>query len=64
PFVTFDDFGDSALIFNLNFYINESFRSPKMKSDMRFKIDELFRKNNISIPFPQRDVHLFTTKES
>lgn len=64
-FVTFEDFGDSALIFNLNFYINESFRSPKMKSDMRFKIDELFRENNISIPFPQRDVHFYpTTKES
>jgi len=64
PFVTFEDFGDSALIFNLNFYINESFRSPKMKSDLRFRIDEFFRENNISIPFPQRDVHLFTTKES
>ena len=65
PFVTFEDFGDSALIFNLNFYLNESFKAPKMKSDMRFKIDELFRENNISIPFPQRDVHFYpTTKES
>ena len=60
-FVTFEDFGDSALIFNLNFFIKESFRAPKMKSDMRFHIDELFRQNNISIPFPQRDVHLFQT---
>lgn len=64
-FVTFVDFGDSALIFHLNFFINNSFRSPKMMSDIRFHIDELFRQNNITIPFPQRDVHLYpTTKES
>jgi len=60
-FVTFEDFGDSALIFNLNFFINESFRAPKMKSDIRFHIDEIFRQHNISIPFPQRDVHIFQT---
>ena len=65
PFVTFEDFGDSALIFNLNFFLNESFKAPKIKSDMRFNIDDLFRESNISIPFPQRDVHIFpTTKES
>jgi len=65
PFVTFEDFGDSALIFNLNFFLNESFKAPKIKSDMRFKIDDFFRENNISIPFPQRDVHFYpTTKKS
>ena len=64
-FVTFEDFGDSALIFHLNFFINNSFRSPKMMSDIRFHIDELFRQNDITIPFPQRDVHFYpTTKES
>ncbi len=61
PFVTFEDFGDSALIFNLNFFLNESFKAPKIKSDMRFNIDKHFRENNITIPFPQRDVHLFNT---
>ncbi len=64
-FVTFEDFGDSALIFHLNIFINNSFRSPKMMSDIRFHIDEIFRQNNITIPFPQRDVHFYpTTKES
>ena len=28
------------------------------KSDIRFEIDKLFRAHNISIPFPQRDVHI------
>ena len=27
-----------------------------------FKIDEEFRKNNITIPFPQRDVHFYPTQ--
>jgi len=59
PFVLFEDFGDSALLFSLNFYIDDSFIDPKIKSDLRYQIDAKFRENNISIPFPQRDVHLF-----
>ena len=33
-------------------------KSPKIQSNIRFKIDELFRQNKISIPFPQRDIHI------
>ena len=60
PFVLFEDFGDSSLDFGLYFFISESFIDPFIKSDIRFKIDRLFREHNISIPFPQRDVHLFS----
>ena len=59
PFVLFDDFGESGLSFSLHFYINETFLALKVKSDIRYVIDAEFRKNNITIPFPQRDVHLF-----
>lgn len=59
PFVLFEDFGDSALIFGIYFFISDSFIDPKIKSDIRFTIDNLFRKNGISIPFPQRDVHMY-----
>lgn len=59
PFVLFDDFGDSALLFSLNFYTNDSFTDPRIKSEVRYKIDAKFREHQISIPFPQRDVHLF-----
>ena len=31
----------------------------KIKSEVRYKIDAKFREQKISIPFPQRDVHLF-----
>ena len=58
PFVLFDDFGDSALQFSVLFFITDSFSDTKIKSEIRFTIDQLFRENNISIPFPQRDVHI------
>ncbi|TDN87218.1 mechanosensitive ion channel-like protein [Salegentibacter sp. 24] len=62
PFVLFEDFGDSALDFSLHFYVTDSFVDPKIKSALRFKIDEEFRMNNITIPFPQRDVHFYPTQ--
>lgn len=62
PFVLFDDFADSALIFSVHFFVTDSFVDPKIKSQIRFKIDKNFRANNIIIPFPQRDVHIFQQK--
>ena len=59
PFVLFEDFADSALLFGIYFFINDSFADPRIKSEIRFRIDEEFRKNNITIPFPQRDVHFY-----
>lgn len=59
PFILFDDFGDSSLLFSIHFYINESFKALKIKSRIRYIIDSKFKENNIKIPFPQRDVHLF-----
>jgi len=59
PFVLFEDFGDSALLFSINFFISDSFSDPRIKSAMRYAIDTKFRANAITIPFPQRDVHIF-----
>jgi small-conductance mechanosensitive channel len=59
PFVLFDDFGDSALLFSANFFISDSFSDPRIKSEIRYKIDAEFKQKNITIPFPQRDVHIF-----
>jgi len=56
--VLFTDFGDSSLDFKLVFTLGDSFRAQFLKSDIRFEIDRLFRENNISIPFPQRDIHI------
>ncbi len=62
PFVLFDDFGDSALVFSIHFFTNDSFSDPRIKSEMRYKINTKFKENNVTIPFPQRDVHLFQQK--
>ena len=56
PMVKFLDFGSSSIDFELQFYSYEFFRIEFVKSDLRYKILELFRKNDIEIPFPQTDV--------
>lgn len=63
PFVLFEDFGDSALIFSINFFVTDSFVDPKIKSQVRYNVDQKFRDNGITIPFPQRDVHFFPNRE-
>lgn len=59
PIVLFTDFGDSALNFKLIFTINDSFQAQFPKSEIRFEINRVFKEHNITIPFPQRDVHLY-----
>lgn len=60
PNVLFTDFGESSLNFKVAFTINDSFNARFPKSDVRFEIDRLFRENNITIPFPQRDIHIIS----
>lgn len=55
--VLFEDFADSSLNFSVYFYVENGINSPKIQSDIRFKIDEVFKQNNVTIPFPQRDIH-------
>lgn len=59
--VLFMGFGDSSLDFEVHFWISprSSFDRRQIESDLRFKIDALFREHDITIPFPQRDVHIF-----
>ena len=58
PFVRFVDYGNSSLQFTVFFWTNEVFRVENVKSDIRVKIFEQFKENNIVIPFPQRVVHI------
>ncbi len=60
PFVRFDNFGNSSLDFQLFFWSTKTFRIENLKSELRFNIDDGFRKNEIQIPFPQVDVHMKT----
>jgi len=58
PQARFVNFGDSSLDFEVVFWSTEMFRIEKALSDIRRSIDRKFRENDISIPFPQRDLHL------
>jgi len=58
PAVLFTDFGDSSLNFKVVFTVADSFNVRFPQSNIRFEIDKLFREHNISIPFPQRDIHI------
>lgn len=59
PLVVFEDFGDSALIFDVYFWADMRGEKDQriLRSEVRFRIDHLFRENDIVIAFPQRDVH-------
>lgn len=58
PFVYFQNFGESSLDFSLYFWTQKGFEVERIKSELRFSINEAFRENDISIPFPQRDIHI------
>jgi small-conductance mechanosensitive channel len=62
PFVWFSDFGDNALIFELHFWVEVRTVADRrrIESDIRYRIDQLFRNAGLVIAFPQTDVHLDT----
>lgn len=59
PDVLFDEFGDSALIFNLRVWTSKYINRPGvLRSQLYYSIFEKFKEHGIEIPFPQRDIHL------
>jgi len=61
PLVVFEDFGDSALIFDVFFWCHAGSERElrAVRSDVRFRVTGLFEEHGIVIAFPQRDVHLY-----
>lgn len=53
----FIDFGNSSLDFELLFFSDNIFRIENVKSEIRKIINRKFIENNITIPFPQVDLH-------
>ena len=60
PLVTFDDFGDNALMFQVTFWISSQAESGLRvaKSNVRFRLEALFEQHDIVVAYPQRDIHL------
>ena len=63
PRALFMGFGDSSLDFELRCRINRIDRRFNVTSDINFGIDAAFREAGISIPFPQRDLHIVSYPE-
>ena len=63
PRALFMGFGDSSLDFELRVRIARIDRRFSVQSDINFSIDQAFREANITIPFPQRDLHLISFPE-
>lgn len=62
PFVLLDNFGESAFVFGVYFFINDSFMDPKIKSELRFRIQENLGKHGIRLHIPKQDI--FVHKDS
>ena len=58
PQIVFKDFGESALCFELRFFVPDITKRLAIASDLRFAIDAAFREAGIEIPFLQTDIHL------
>jgi len=63
PLVLFTEFGDSALTFELRFWLDVSqANSAQVSSDLRLMVAGAFAEHGIVIAFPQRDIHLDATR--
>jgi MscS family membrane protein len=58
PNVRFIEMADSSLIFKAYFYVDSFSHRFGAKDEANTRIYNALNKNKISIPFPQRDVHL------
>ena len=63
PRALFMGFDDSSLDFELRVRILRIDRRFSVQSDINFSINQAFREANITIPFPQRDLHLISYPE-
>lgn len=60
PLVVFEDFGDSALVFDVFYWVSMlcGKEMRQIRSELRFAINQKFNEHGVVISFPQRDVHL------
>ncbi len=59
PLILFDEFADSSLNFRILFWTDNYGEWLRIRSDILFAVNDILEKENIVIPFPQRDVHMY-----
>lgn len=65
PIIILANFGDNALEFEVYFWTRLPYKLidlDKLASALRFEIYQVFHENQIVIAFPQRDIHLDTSR--
>ena len=62
PTVLFLGFGDSSLDFSLRFWTRNYNDFLQVASDVTVQVHDVLHAHNITIPFPQRDVHLHSVE--
>ncbi len=64
PRVNIMEFGDNSVNFELRFWIHDPEAGiANIRSDVYMRIWELLKENEVEIPFPQRDLHLRSSKQ-
>ncbi len=59
PFVLFLSFGESSLNFELGCWTSAMLhKRGGLRSQINFAIHEILRERGITLPFPQRDIHI------
>lgn len=58
PIVLFDNFGDSALEFDVYIWIEEPWRLPHARAALNNRIYAALKAHDMPIPFPQRTLHI------
>ncbi len=61
--VLFREFGDSSLNFELRVMVKDIKLFLDLTSELNFAIDQALRDAEISIPFPQRDLHIIDSRK-
>lgn len=64
PIVILKNYGDSSLDMAVMFWSPHLFVIELVKSEIRFAINEKFKENNITIPFPQQDIYIKSVTQS
>lgn len=64
PRVRFRDFGESGLDFELLCWINRPVDRGRLKHELNCAVYKAFQSEGISIPYPQRDIHVRTMPAS
>jgi small-conductance mechanosensitive channel len=62
PNVLLNNFGESSLDFRLLFWTDNFDEWIRIRSEIIFQIHDALHEAGITIPFPQRDVHIYSNK--